>query len=363
MKILFVDDDRNVLEGIERALFTEGCDWDARFALGGEQALAELEAWPAEIVVSDMRMPGMDGAELLRRVQQRWPDTLRVVLSGHTQPEEAIRAMQVAHQFIGKPCQGSHLLAALERLIWVRQLIGSQHLREMLGSIAKLPPSPRSYLKLRALLGQDQSGTAAISAVIEQDPALSSAVLKMANSAFFRRSHPIVSVHNAVMRLGVDVLHNLVALAECFPVVDSVDVEDLRHRALLASLLARKLTPYGCDAECCATAALLAEVSRLLPEVLREAEQEGSTVSPAQISAYLLGIWGLPLPIVQAVAQHRQPLEHEAQRFGVLGVVHVATALAFDREPDQAYLEAVGMSAHWPEWQQLLEAQRHDHER
>lgn len=360
MKVLFVDDEPHVLEGIERSLFTLDCDWDVQFASSGAAALKRLEDWSADIVVSDMRMPGMDGAELLTRVKQRWPDTLRVILSGYTEQEAAFRAMHVSHQFLAKPCQGGDLVEALNRLIIMRDLVPSRQLREMLGDIAELPPSPRIYLRLRHLLEQDSSGTGIIASVMEQDPALSSTVLKLANSTFFRRSHPIVSVHAAVMRLGVSLLHNLVLTAECYPPQPGVDVEQLRERSLLASLLVRKLAPSGIDVECCVSAALLAHVSALLPKVVQAAQDEGGAVSPAQIAAYLLGIWGLPLPIVYTVARHQRPLEHEPQRFGAIGVVHAAIALADSSEPDFAYLEQVGMAAQWPSWLQMVEVLRHD---
>ena len=114
MRILFVDDERRVLVGIERMLFGMGRDWEILLAGSGDEALAELERGPVDVVVSDMRMPGMDGAELLRRVQQGWPSTLRMLLSGHTETDAAMRALNVAQQFLSKPCEPEALVGTIE---------------------------------------------------------------------------------------------------------------------------------------------------------------------------------------------------------------------------------------------------------
>jgi len=357
MKVLFVDDEAHVLAGIERSLFALDRDWELAFADSGESALRELEHRPADVVISDMRMPGMDGAELLHRVQQRWPATLRIVLSGFTEQAAALRALRVAQQFLSKPCEGAALVETVERLIAVRELLQSPRLRACLGKVAELPSSPRSFIRLDELTREPGFTTAAISAVIDHDPALSATVLKLANSAYFQRSHPIVAVHAAVVRLGVSLLRSLVLAAECFKSTQTgIDVETLRSRALLASLIARRLAPTGCDPEICASAALLAEIGRLLPDCVAAGANTATPISYAEIGAYLLGIWGLPLTIIDAVAHHRRPQHFDAHRFGPIGVVHVATTLAAGEVVDPVYLDSIGMADRWPAWQRLTEA-------
>ena len=82
MRVLFVDDEERVLAGIERTVFMADRDWDVAFAASGAEALTKLASQPADVVVSDMRMPLMDGAELLRRVRDTWPSAIRIILSG-----------------------------------------------------------------------------------------------------------------------------------------------------------------------------------------------------------------------------------------------------------------------------------------
>ena len=82
---------------------------------GGEAALDVMKSETCDVVVSDMRMPGMDGAALLKAVQQEYPDTVRIVLSGHTELEAALRAIPVAHQFLSKPCDAQTIREVVER--------------------------------------------------------------------------------------------------------------------------------------------------------------------------------------------------------------------------------------------------------
>ena len=100
MRVLFVDDEPRVLEAIERTLFQLEMDWDVSFAEGGPAALAELEKAHFDVVVSDMRMPGMDGAALLGEVCAKYPHVARIVLSGQTDEAAAFRVVKVAHQFL-----------------------------------------------------------------------------------------------------------------------------------------------------------------------------------------------------------------------------------------------------------------------
>ena len=116
-RILFVDDDVDVLESLRDALRKDRQRWDFAFATGGAAALEELARRPCNVVVSDMRMPGMDGAELLTRVKDQHPTVARLVLSGHAEQEAMERAMRVAQEFLSKPCQIAVLRATIERAL------------------------------------------------------------------------------------------------------------------------------------------------------------------------------------------------------------------------------------------------------
>src|SRR5215217_6257296 len=104
MKVLFVDDEPRVLQALRRSLTIADVPWDARFADGGAAALLQLETESFDVVVTDMRMPSVDGAAVLNAVKDRAPGTVRIVLSGQADEAAAMRVVGVAHQFLAKPC-------------------------------------------------------------------------------------------------------------------------------------------------------------------------------------------------------------------------------------------------------------------
>ena len=84
-RILFVDDEINILQGLRRLLRPFAQNWAMDFASTGDEGLAKLAATPFDVVVSDMRMPGMDGAQFLEQVRHRHPETMRIILSGYSE--------------------------------------------------------------------------------------------------------------------------------------------------------------------------------------------------------------------------------------------------------------------------------------
>jgi response regulator RpfG family c-di-GMP phosphodiesterase len=113
-RVLFVDDEPNVLEGIQRTLRKQV---ELQTASSGAEALRLIkENGPFAVVISDMRMPAMNGAQFLAKVREQQPDTVRMILSGHADLEATIAAVNEGHiyRFLTKPCPTDRLLAAVE---------------------------------------------------------------------------------------------------------------------------------------------------------------------------------------------------------------------------------------------------------
>src|SRR6185369_4538284 len=123
MRILFVDDELNVLAGLRDSLRRHRREWDMVFAPGGPEALAELRQKTFDVIVSDMRMPAMDGAALLEQVRAEFPEVARIILSGHAERNAVLRALPVAQQFLSKPCDAHVLEGVLKRIYAIQNLL------------------------------------------------------------------------------------------------------------------------------------------------------------------------------------------------------------------------------------------------
>lgn len=362
MRVLFVDDEERVLAGIERTVFMADRDWEVAFAASGAEALDQLASQPADVVVSDMRMPLMDGAELLRRVRDTWPSAIRIILSGHTEQEAALRSLDVAHQFLAKPCDGDALIESIDRAVNLQELLRDKAIQDVVGRIGSLPAAPRMYEQLNRLLCDGSADIGQIAATVQGDPALAAKVLQLANCAFFRIGHDVTDINEAVVHIGLNTLRTLVLASEVFRGGACAEVDAMRIRAVRASRLAAEIGKPFAPRETVATAALLADVGLLLPDIGRlcgEVDTEGKGFpSHAEVGAYLLGMWGLPAAIVEAVAHHHCPQRVNHSEFDAVGVVHVAVALSKGAEPDLAYLVRMGVAEQLPQWRMAYEADR-----
>ena len=383
-KVLFVDDETRILDGLRRLLRGQRSEWDMTFVDSAAEALRVLEATAFDVLVTDMRMPGMDGAQLLAEAQRICPGAVRLVLSGHTELEGALRAVPVAHQFLSKPCDTNELRDTVER-VWdfSHSLKGADH-TQLAGTLGALPVAPRVRVRLREICTRDDVAFEEVASIIEEDPAYATKVLQLVNSSFFGLRRQIHSVSDAARQLGMDVLRNLVVndeLCRSFeaPVARGYDLDEAQHHGFLASRLASRFVSDPETRETARCAALVHDVgqtlfaSRLPEEYARvlelqtsgmsrhDAEREVFEITHAEIGAYLLGLWGLPTPIVEAVLFHHEP-SRAGDRFGAAGAVHVASALAHGDESrlDHDYLRAAGVDGLLDEWRAILAEESSD---
>src|SRR3569833_1087825 len=256
-RILFVDDEAPLLNGLRVRLHRLRDKWDMHFVESGALALQVLEGSHCDVVVTDMRMPGMDGAELLRIVRDRWPDTLRIVLSGYSEAQQVVRLVPCAHQYYNKPCEAGQLENLIDRCLQLHELLRHPTLRAVVGRVCKLPAMPQVYARLQGLLASDATSVRDVAALIASDAAITAKVLQLVNSAFFRLARRITNVEQAVNHLGFGAIRNLVISAEIFsrwpgPDTRSVlNIEKLQSHVHQVAAVARALakgTPRADDA-------------------------------------------------------------------------------------------------------------------
>ncbi|MDY7086680.1 MAG: HDOD domain-containing protein [Actinomycetota bacterium] len=330
--VMFVDDEPRILDGLRRMLRTERNRWDMSFAPGGAEALAAMQDRPCDVVVTDFRMPGMDGGDLLGRVRALYPGTARVILSGQTGEDHVLRVIALSHQFLSKPTSREQLVQTVDRLLEAQAASGDDSARRDAAMVQSLPSAPSILPELLTVLDAEGSSAGSVAAVIEHDPAAAAKVLQLANSSASMVARQISDVSQAVALLGPPTVRGLVLMHD---VVRSLDpegqlparwIQELTEHSVRTSRLARMLSggaPWEKEAF---TAGLLHEVGQLVlgssradayPAVLLvwedaeapalpldAAEHAAFGTSHSEAGANLLHLWGLPATVVSAVAEH-----------------------------------------------------------
>lgn len=394
-RVLFVDDEPQLLDGLKRMLRPQRQRWEMTFVSSGEAALAELAAAPFDVIVSDMRMPGMDGAALLQHVKENYPSAIRLILSGHSEVKSALAVVNTAHQFLSKPCDGALLAEVIQRTCNLRALLSDPKTLSVVGETASLPSLPLSFGQLTSALENPETSVADLAAIVQQDVALCAKTLQVVNSAFFGLARRVTNIEEAIGYVGTTLLKALVLTAEVFRWSEqdqrlaAFSLAALQRHSTLTARIAMRLMSEKASAEDAFMAGILHDIGTLVlatrvpasfaetlkasaaqkrPLSVVEAEVHG--VTHAEIGAYLLGLWGLPTPIVEAVALHHAPARAGARSFDVLGAVYVANILAHEQTParaegtgelhepfDLAYLDAMGVTDRLPAWQRIAAKQ------
>jgi HD-like signal output (HDOD) protein len=320
-RIIFVDDEAAVLGGLRRQLRDRRGDWDMDFAAGGADCLRLLEAAPADVVVSDMRMPGMDGAALFEEVRRRWPATVRILLTGYTDREQSLRSIRCAHQFLNKPCDAQRLRRALEEALELTAYIPDAALRSELAKMVVLPLQDSLQSRIREEMERPDASLRRLGDWVEMDPGLSAKVLQLVNSAAMGLPQRVLRPSHAVALLGLDQVRALwLALAahrRVAPTDSRRGEEAFGHGQAVGLEAARILAPLGEEASILGfSAGLMHDIGALALQTCRPeawarssgrglpAEAAACGADHAQVGAFLLGLWGLPHEVVQAVAAH-----------------------------------------------------------
>ncbi len=398
-RILFVDDEPLVLSGLQRMLRGFRHEWTMAFAESSQAALEQLalacaEKEPFDIVVSDMRMPGMDGAQLLDEVMQRYPETVRIVLSGQSEQEAILRVIGSAHQFLSKPCDPETMKKTITRACALRDKLAQPSLKKLVSQVTTLPSLPGVYMQLVEELQSPEASVQRVSELIAHDVGMTAKLLQLVNSSFFGLPRHVESPAHAASLLGLNLLKPLVLSASIFSQYENsclkgYSLDEAIVHSLMVSSLAKQITSSQTEdqqmVEDTMLAGLLHDVGQLvlatnLPKEygdamelaekeaipLFEAEMELLGASHADIGAYLLGLWGLPDPIVEAVAFHHEPSKCPHEEFSPLTAVHVANVLGYETllseeigrapEIDLDYLERLEIASKLPQWRNMIQA-------
>jgi putative nucleotidyltransferase with HDIG domain len=393
VRLIFVDDEPLLLQGLQRSLRSMAGEWTMDFVSSGAEALAKMESVPVDVVVTDMRMPGMDGAQLLHEVQKRYPETVRFVLSGQSSREAVLRFIGRSHQFLSKPCDIKELKGRIEAAFLLRSLLGSARVKEVISRLTSVPSLPALYDEIMGELESKDPSAARVGDIVARDVAMAAKVLQLANSALLGLRCQISNVHQAVLLIGMEMMRALGVSVHIFSHFDADRLGDLdlarlwKHSvctAKVALAIARAEHVPKQVQEDSFSAGLLHDIGKLIlaatmadryKEVVKrvrteevtlvEAERQSFECTHAEVGAYLVGIWGLPPSIVETAAWHHLPSTSGARTFAPLTAVHVANVLIGTGEfshlgdhqaLDEQHLADVGMADRKENWKRLCDS-------
>ncbi len=352
INIMFVDDEPNVLSALKRMLRIKHEDWDMKFVESGPEALKELAASPFDVIVSDIRMPGMDGADLLTKVKQESPTTIRVALSGQVDLNEVIRSIKAVHQYISKPCDAEELIDKIEGALQSREVLTDKNLLELVTNLDALPVIPEVFQDIERELAKDEPSIERIASSIAKDVGFVAKILKLVNSPYFGLPSSVDSVQKAITMLGLDTIKALVLSTHMFSMYDENLLPQLNISLLwdhcfrvsnIARLIAQCEGMDRVDIAECRMMGLLHDVGKLVlitsfPEkyevmlqglsssdkMVWEGEKEAFGTTHAEVGAYLMGLWGLPGSLVYGIGHHHCRVTKESQK---ALIVHVANVI------------------------------------
>ena len=385
-RVLFVDDERKVLDALQRMLYPLRKEWNMEFVSSGEQALERLSQSPFEVLVTDIRMPVMSGIELLTEVADKYPNIIRLVLSGTVDQELTLRSAVLAHQYLIKPCDAETLRSKVDHALTFRVVLEDPGLKELIARLRTLPSMPAMYVKLIEALQSPDVSVREIGAIVEQDIGMTAKVLQLVNSSLLGIRRQISKPAEAIVYLGVDTVRALALSASVFSQfkvgnLPGFSIESLQDHSLKVGAVARQIArsldwpravaddsyiggllhdsgklvlAHNCPDQY--KQALLKAQTDSIP--IREAERAVFGTTHAEVGGYLLWLWGFPDPITEVAAMHHNLTPGSEESPNATLAVHAADAIVNGRiqeDLDHERVAALDWTEQLPEWQEFCE--------
>ncbi|HEY8349005.1 MAG TPA: HDOD domain-containing protein [Clostridia bacterium] len=349
--ILLVDDERPILAALKRAFAGNG--FDIFLAESGEEALSFLAKKVTDLVITDVRMPEMNGYQLLKEIRANYPSIIRVVLSGYSDEDLVIRIQResLAKRYLLKPWKNQELIRTVEQIFSVEEALKKRNLLELMNRIEFLPSPSDICIRLNRLAEQD-AGIDEIARTIESDQSLTAKILQVANSS--GHGMRTGSVRQAIDYLGLTNVMNILLSAAAFNndrAVSNIrikkDIEVLwKHAVLTNDILAylyRRIAGHPIP-DMCSTAGLLHDIGKVVliynytGKYLKAAaairnrkdmyyyyeKMEFIDITHQEIGAYLLNWWELPQVMVESALYHHDPLDENVTDKEVMCLLNVA---------------------------------------
>ena len=342
--VLFVDDDPALLASLRRQMRELRKEYSLRFADSGRLALECLDAESVDLVISDMRMPQMDGAELLTRISEQSPETIRVILSGQAESQQLFTALGVAHLILAKPCKAETLKNIIKRCRAMKEVFDREDVRRFGVQRDQCASTVEAVHNLIRMFRQNDVVVQSVAEVISKDVIVAGRVLELVNSAYFGLANPVVDIQQAIALLGLSKIKAIylnVSLCQAFEsnsLASKLTVRCMDRGIRISKLACASLAERKANSEWqddCLLASVLADIGMPIMaslaeedytevltlagddhEALVKYENEILGCTHAEVGAFQLSMWGFDPRITEAVLNHAHGVDADVYTIG-----------------------------------------------
>ena len=357
IKILLVDDEATILRVVQMAMQVT-IDCDVVTATSGDQALRIMEKEHFDAVVSDIKMPGMDGSTLINVVSELYPKTMRLIFTARSTGDIGLKTAGAAHQFYLKPTDITVIANKIKSIHRLRTYLPAEGMDQIVSHIRSLPSLPSVYTELDQELKKPNVSMETVGKILEKDIAMSAKVLQLVNSAFFGMRERVTKPSQAAIHLGGQFMKSLLLGLHIYTgwkkqTTPCFSIQELWSHGLAVAADAQEIArAEGCPRDQIDefySAGLFHDIGKIiiadnLPESCEhiqelvqerglsiiQAEMEILGTTHAEAGAYLMALWGFSDNIVNACAFHHYPSRFEATGFNTITAVHVANVFDYE---------------------------------
>lgn len=353
--ILLVDEDILILKALKRSLRLFNDQWTVSYAQNPPEALEKLEQGSIDVLITEVHLTTTDGERFLRSFLTRHPNAARIILTGYTAADAIFKFAGLAHQLLAKPWSDQALIETIQRADLISKMLSDQKLKRTLNLIENFPSIPSVYLELSQKLKGGEPSLQEIGEIIIRDPSLVIKLLQIVNSPYYGLPMPVTDPQKAVALLGLDVVKGFVLTSGLFNQYEKkkiayFKIDALWQHSLKTANIVRQIAKnekLGKEiSEASFIASLLHDVGKIIvasnfPDEFKEicsrselentpfwhVEQQILGATHAEIGAYILGLWGLPLAVIKAVHEHHQPDLNGHAEIDQITLLHIANAI------------------------------------
>jgi HD-like signal output (HDOD) protein len=387
LHIVYCCTDGQLLAGARRLFQAFRVPWKTDFVTDPVAAWQLIEQGSIHVLVAESRQHEYRGS-LMEQVANMVPHVIRIALVPTAEDRRAFMLAGWAHQALVQPANAKTLLHEVRRCCQTANLLSNSYLSGLLTPLKELPSNNVALGALWSELRRPDPDVDRIASAVQQDPALSGQVLRLANSPLFSPASSVCSLPQALVMLGLSRLRSLVLYLSAFAAVDDEVVRELdldswhsntQRLAQLGVQIAMQETTGSSFRDNVLVAGILQDIGVLAlatveperyipiftcdPVALRKAEIECFGVSHAEVGAFLLGLWHMPMPVVEGVLGHHAPSPYARPDFDVAAVLYSANIFSElaagqleENQIDSEYFLRIDKSHRVEYWRRLAES-------